>query len=61
MIIDPLLRFNWIFYAIYSHDLQHSAILSFFIGLSEVLRRGMWALLRVEVRELVSALALLSP
>ena len=48
MILDPILRFNWIFYAIFSHDLQHSAVLSFFIAFSEVLRRSMWMLLRVE-------------
>ncbi len=48
MILDPLLRFNWIFYAIYSHDLQHSALLSFAVSLSEVCRRGMWSLFRVE-------------
>ena len=46
--IDPILRFNWIFYAIYAKDLQHSALLSFFIGLSEVFRRGLWVLIRVE-------------
>ncbi|KAI9725070.1 MAG: hypothetical protein M1812_000346 [Candelaria pacifica] len=48
MIIDPILRFNWIFYAIYRHDVQHSAVLSFFVAFSEVLRRGMWTLFRVE-------------
>ena len=48
MILDPILRFNWIFYAIYSNDLQHSALLSFFVGFSEVCRRGMWTLFRVE-------------
>jgi len=48
MILDPVLRFNWIFYAIFSSELQHSAILSFFIGFSEVCRRGMWTLFRVE-------------
>ncbi|KAL9126725.1 MAG: hypothetical protein Q9217_004270 [Psora testacea] len=48
MILDPVLRFNWIFYAIYSNDLQHSALLSFFVGFSEVCRRGMWCLFRVE-------------
>ena len=48
MILDPILRFNWIFYAIYSSELQHSALLSFFVGLSEVCRRGMWTLFRVE-------------
>ena len=48
MLIDPILRFNWIFYAIFSSELQHSAVLSFFVGLSEVCRRGMWTLFRVE-------------
>ncbi|KAI9807131.1 MAG: hypothetical protein M1825_005848 [Sarcosagium campestre] len=48
MILDPLLRFNWIFYAFFPKELQHSALLSFFVSLSEVLRRGMWTLFRVE-------------
>ncbi|KAI1365879.1 EXS family-domain-containing protein [Xylaria arbuscula] len=48
MIIDPILRFGWIFYAIFTHDAQHSTIVSFLVSLSEVVRRGMWALLRVE-------------
>lgn len=48
MVLDPVLRFNWIFYAIFSHDLQHSAILSFFVSFSEVCRRAMWTLFRVE-------------
>jgi hypothetical protein len=46
--IDPILRFNWIFYAIYANDVQHSALLSFFVGLSEIFRRGLWTLFRVE-------------
>lgn len=48
MIIDPILRFNWIFYSIYTHDLQHSSLVSFFVGFSEITRRGMWTLFRVE-------------
>ncbi|KAI0977065.1 EXS family-domain-containing protein [Xylaria arbuscula] len=48
MVIDPILRFSWIFYAIFTHDAQHSSIVSFLVSLSEVVRRGMWALLRVE-------------
>ena len=48
MLIDPVLRFNWIFYVIFSDELQHSAVLSFFVGFSEILRRGMWSLFRVE-------------
>jgi hypothetical protein len=48
MAIDPILRFNWVFYVVYTHDLQHSTICSFLIALSEVTRRGMWTALRVE-------------
>jgi hypothetical protein len=48
MVIDVLLRFNWIFYAIFTHDLQHSTIVSFLISFSEANRRGMWTLFRVE-------------
>lgn len=48
MILDPILRFNWVFYAIFTHDTQHSSIASFLIGFAEVTRRGMWTLLRVE-------------
>lgn len=48
MVIDPILRFSWIFYAIYTHNTQHSSAMSFFVGFAEVTRRGMWALLRVE-------------
>ncbi|TVY49343.1 Protein SYG1-like protein [Lachnellula occidentalis] len=48
MILDPILRFNWIFYAIYTHSLQHSTMVSFLVALSEVTRRGVWTLFRVE-------------
>ena len=48
MVLDPILRFNWIFYAIFSNDLQHSALLSFLVAFSEVCRRGIWTLFRVE-------------
>lgn len=48
MVVDPLLRFSWIFYAIFTHNTQHSTLISFSCSLAEVLRRGMWALLRVE-------------
>ncbi|KAJ5495326.1 hypothetical protein N7539_000442 [Penicillium diatomitis] len=48
IVLDIVVRFNWIFYAIFSHDIQHSALLSFFVALSEVLRRGVWSILRVE-------------
>ncbi|RYO85300.1 hypothetical protein DL766_001724 [Monosporascus sp. MC13-8B] len=48
MTVDPILRFGWIFYAIFTHDAQHSTIVSFLVAFSEVIRRGMWALIRVE-------------
>lgn len=48
MVLDPLLRFNWIFYAIYTHDVQHSTFVSFLVSFAEVTRRGMWSLFRVE-------------
>jgi hypothetical protein len=48
IIVDPILRFNWVFYAIFANDIQHSAFLSFAISFSEICRRGLWILLRVE-------------
>lgn len=48
MVVDPILRFAWIFYAIFTHDTQHSTTVSFLLGFAEVIRRGMWALFRVE-------------
>lgn len=48
MVIDPIIRFNWIFYAIYANETQHSSLVSFFVAFSEVFRRGMWTLFRVE-------------
>ncbi|KAH8732056.1 EXS family-domain-containing protein [Phaeosphaeriaceae sp. PMI808] len=48
MVIDPILRFNWIMYTIIPLQLQHSAVTSFCVSLSEIFRRGMWSLFRVE-------------
>lgn len=48
MVIDPILRFSWIFYAIFTHNTQHSTIVSFATALAEVVRRGLWAIIRVE-------------
>lgn len=48
MAADPILRFAWIFYAIFTFDLQHSTIVSFLVAFAEVNRRGFWTLLRVE-------------
>ncbi|KAJ5536424.1 SPX N-terminal [Penicillium frequentans] len=48
MVLDVIIRFNWIFYAIFVNDIQHSAVLSFIVSLSEVFRRGVWTIFRVE-------------
>lgn len=48
MVLDVIIRFNWIFYAIFAGDIQHSALLSFFVSFSETCRRGMWTIFRVE-------------
>ncbi|KAJ9629282.1 Xenotropic and polytropic retrovirus receptor 1 [Taxawa tesnikishii (nom. ined.)] len=48
MLIDPIIRFNWIFYVIYANDMQHSNVVSFFVALSEACRRGVWIVFRVE-------------
>lgn len=48
MVLDPILRCNWIFYIIYASQVQQSAKVSFFVALSEALRRFVWVLFRVE-------------
>ena len=45
---DIILRHQWIFYAIFTEDIQHNSAVSFFVGFAEVLRRGMWSIFRVE-------------
>lgn len=46
--VDPILRFNWVMYTVIPLQLQHSAVTSFCVSLSEIFRRGMWSLFRVE-------------
>ncbi|KAI1821834.1 EXS-domain-containing protein [Xylaria intraflava] len=48
MVVDPILRFSWIFYAIFTHSVQHSTVNSFFVSFAEAVRRGLWTLFRVE-------------
>ncbi|KPI35673.1 uncharacterized protein AB675_1264 [Cyphellophora attinorum] len=48
MVLDIILRQQWIVYAIFVEDLQHSSAASFFVGFAEVIRRGMWSIFRVE-------------
>jgi xenotropic and polytropic retrovirus receptor 1 len=45
---DVVLRQQWVFYAIFAPNYPYGALLSFGVGLAEVLRRGMWSLFRVE-------------
>ncbi|KAK9360116.1 EXS family protein [Lipomyces starkeyi] len=48
MVVDPLLRLNWIFYVIFPVQVQQSAALSFLISLVEVIRRFVWIFFRME-------------
>ncbi|KAF8419786.1 EXS family-domain-containing protein [Terfezia claveryi] len=49
MIVNSLLRFNWIFYIIYaSSDIKNYTLVSFLISLSEVFRRWIWAFYRMD-------------
>ncbi|RPB18047.1 EXS-domain-containing protein [Terfezia boudieri ATCC MYA-4762] len=47
MIVNSLLRFNWIFYIIYPLNSQQCSV-SIIISLSEVFRRWIWAFLRMD-------------
>ncbi|CRG87693.1 Protein SYG1 homolog [Talaromyces islandicus] len=48
IVLDVVIRFNWIFYAIFINDIQHSAFLSFIVSFTEICRRGVWTIFRVE-------------
>ncbi|KAF3180436.1 hypothetical protein TWF225_007296 [Orbilia oligospora] len=48
MIVDPIIRFSWIFYVIFANQVQHSALLSFIVSLAEVGRRFIWCFFRME-------------
>lgn len=48
MVVDPILRFNWVLYTVIPLQLQHSAVTSFGVSILEVCRRGFWSLFRVE-------------
>lgn len=48
IIFNVVFRNQWILYAVFTEDLQHSSAVSFFVALAEVLRRGVWTLFRVE-------------
>ena len=48
MVIDPILRFNWLPYAIFAREAKHATIVSFLVATSEVIRRGIWVVFRME-------------
>ncbi|KAI5953544.1 SYG1 [Candida jiufengensis] len=48
MVIDVILRFQWVFYAFFSHQIQQSAITSFCVALAEIIRRFIWIFFRME-------------
>ncbi|CCH41884.1 putative membrane protein [Wickerhamomyces ciferrii] len=48
IVSDIILRFQWIFYALFSRQIQQSAVTSFCIAIAEVFRRFIWLLIRME-------------
>ncbi|KSA02965.1 uncharacterized protein AC631_01220 [Debaryomyces fabryi] len=48
MVIDVILRFQWIFYAFFTSQIQQLAVTSFCVALAEILRRFIWIFFRME-------------
>nr|UJH94506.1 Syg1 [Starmerella bombicola] len=48
MIADPIMRQNWVLYAIFWDKKEEGAFISFIVALIEALRRIMWVIFRVE-------------
>lgn len=48
MVTNVILRFQWIFYAFFSNQVQQSAVTSFCIALAEIVRRFIWIFFRME-------------
>ncbi|CCH60909.1 hypothetical protein TBLA_0D04120 [Henningerozyma blattae CBS 6284] len=48
IIFDVVIRFQWVFYVVASHELQLSSISSFILATTEILRRFVWVIFRVE-------------
>lgn len=48
MVIDPLLRMTWVLHVVFTHNIQHSGVVSFIIALIEIIRRAAWVVFRVE-------------
>ncbi|TID14788.1 hypothetical protein CANINC_004459 [Pichia inconspicua] len=48
IVVDIILRFQWIFYALFPKQIQQSAITSFCVAIAEVVRRFIWIFFRME-------------
>lgn len=48
IIVDVVLRFQWIFYAFFTNQIQQLAVTSFCVALAECLRRFIWVFFRME-------------
>lgn len=48
MVVDVILRFQWVFYAFFSNQIQQLAATSFCVALAELLRRFIWMFFRME-------------
>lgn len=48
IVVDVILRFQWIFYAFFSDQIQQLAVTSFCVALAELLRRFIWMFFRME-------------
>lgn len=48
IIVDVILRFQWVFYACFSNQIQQLAVTSFCVALAEILRRFIWMFFRME-------------
>ncbi|KAG7660761.1 SYG1 [[Candida] subhashii] len=48
MIVDVILRFQWVFYAFFNNQIQQSQVTSFGIAFAEIIRRFIWIFFRME-------------
>lgn len=48
IVVDIVLRFQWVFYAFFSNQIQQSAVTSFAIAVAELVRRFIWFFFRLE-------------
>lgn len=48
IVVDVILRFQWVFYVLFPNNIQQSAITSFLIAIAEIIRRFIWIFFRME-------------